>query len=170
MVFKWCFHSDRVARNGACAGLVYCTVSYYVHVERIHLFPETLHGEENSRYWLWVSVLSRKERREKKIVWKRSLCGFVSSAAFQVYFCERGKGHLFAPQNRWSRTHVINEDSLFLIFNPKYACFLHPFCDCLLRSKDLCCRRCQIILRILFEFFGWSEFLASFLAMKRLTS
>lgn len=131
----------------------------------------------NSPRWRKFKVLTaglnakqqRKEKKEeKKTVWKRSLCNFVSGDAFQVYFCGRGKG-LFTPQRDVVGLMLLMSIVCFL-FSIKNACFLHPFCDCLLRSKDLCCYWCQIILHTLLEFFGWSEFLASFLAVKHLTS
>lgn len=60
---------------------------------------------------------AEQQRKEKKIVLKRSLCDFVIGAAFQEYFCERGKGQLFTSQ-RDVVGLVINEYGL-LIFNPK---------------------------------------------------
>lgn len=127
----------------------------------------------NSPRWrkfkiLTVGFSAKQQRKEKKSVWKRSLCDFVSGTTFQEYFCERGKRQLFIPQRDVGGLMLLmSMVSLFLIQN---ACFLQPFCDCLLRSKDLCCHWCQVVLHILFEFFGWSEFLASFMAVKHLTS
>lgn len=152
--------------DSVCVGLVYCTMSY-VHVENPFV-------SLNSSRWrkfkiLTVGFSAEQQRKEKKIVLKRSLCDFVNGAAFQEYFWEKGKGQLFTSQRDAVELMLVMRMVCFL-FSIQNACFLHPFCDCLLRSKDLCCHWCQIILCILFEFFEWSEFLASFMAMKHLTS
>lgn len=92
----------------------------------------------NSPRWRKFKILtmgfSAKQRRKKKrTVWKRSLCDFVSGTAFQEYFCERGKGQLFTPQRDVGGLMLLMSMTSFLVLIQN-ACFLHPFCDCLLRS------------------------------------
>lgn len=112
-----------------------------------------------------------QQRKKKKNSIKKKSVSFCYWCCFSRVLLWKRKG---AAIYLWGGRDVVGLMLLmsivcfsFLIHN---ACFLHPFRYCLLRSKDLCCHWCQIILDILFEFFGWSEFLASFMAMKHLTS
>lgn len=72
---------------------------------------------------------------------------------FQEYVWERMKRQLFTSQGAVVVILLLTRMSC-IFFSIQKACFLHPFCDCLLRSKDLCCQWRQIILYILFNFFS----------------
>lgn len=76
-----------------------------------------------------------KEGSKQEIVLKKSLCDFIIAAVFHEYLWERGKRQLFTSQGAVVEI-FINEDGLHFFFSQN-ACFLHPFCVCLLRYQDL---------------------------------